>query len=149
MARKANPRKFLTDDEKLRVVAAIQAAEQETSGEIRVHLESRCATEPYARAVKLFEKLGLAVTRQRNGVLIYLALRDRKFAILGDAGINDKVGPDFWDATVRKMETLFRQDRFAEGLAAGILDVGARLKEFFPYDRATDRNELPDEISSS
>jgi uncharacterized membrane protein len=134
------------DDE--RIVAAIRASELRTSGEIRVHLEDRCAGgDPMVRAVALFEKLGMTQTEARNGVLFYLAVKDHKFAVLGDKGINDMVPDDFWDQMKTRMEADFRDGQFADGLCTAIAEAGRLLGQHFPYSGARDRNELSDELS--
>jgi uncharacterized membrane protein len=131
-----------------RVVAAIRSAEATTSGQIRVHVEERCAQDPRARAEALFLQLGLEKTRDRNGVLIYVAVTDRKYAILGDAGIHGATEPGFWQAAAQRMTECFAQGRLAEGLIAGIAAVGAELVARFP-PRPVPVNELPDEISTT
>ncbi|MBI1194077.1 MAG: TPM domain-containing protein [Bacteroidetes bacterium] len=134
------------DDE--RIVAAIKASEQKTSGEIRVHLEDRCdGGDPYLRAVALFEKLGMTKTEARNGVLFYLAVKDHKFAVLGDQGIDAAVPDDFWDQIKTRMESDFRQGRFADGLCTAVEEAGRLLRQHFPHSGARDRNELSDELS--
>ena len=140
------PSKFFNKEEKDRIVAAVRQAELDTSGEIRVHLENRCKGEALDRAAYVFEKLKMHKTELRNGVLFYLAFGDRKFAILGDAGINAKTPDNFWDVIKEKMEGLFREGRFTDGLCTGIDMAGAQLKDHFPH-QGDDVNELPDEIS--
>ena len=142
-------KKFFTDEENNQIVECIKKAECETSGEIMVHVERRCWGSPEQKAVKVFEKTGMAHTRERNGVLIYLALSSKKFAIIGDKGINEKVPFGFWDETVQKMQEFFKKGLFADGVRAGIEDAGRKLREFFPYRRGEDKNELSDDISVS
>jgi uncharacterized membrane protein len=132
--------------EKIRIVNAIKQAEKNTSGEIRLHIENRCKGEVLDRAVDVFAMLKMHKTEQRNGVLFYLAINDRKFAILGDAGINAVVPNNFWDAIKEAMLAHFASGNFAEGLAIGINMAGEKLKEHFPYQK-DDVNELPDDIS--
>ena len=139
---------FLTTDEQEQVIAAIKQAELKTSGEIRVHIERHHEDEPYARATEIFGKLGMHETAQRNGVLIYVATGDHRFAIIGDEGIDAVTPDDFWESTKDAMQTLFRVGRFADGLVAGIMSVGTELLHHFPY-QDDDENELPDEISTS
>lgn len=140
------PSEFFTEEEKKLITDAIQDAEKNTSGEIRVHLEKNCKTNVLDRAAYLFEKLGMHKTAQRNGVLFYLATDDHKFAILGDAGIN-KVTPDhFWDEVRDAVLTLFKEGDYAAGLIRGITLAGEKLKKYFPY-QSDDVNELSDEIS--
>lgn len=138
-------RHFFSKLDSERVVAAIGRAEAGTSGEIRVHVTRREPDDIEARARERFEKLGMTATAERNGVLLYIAPRVRKFQILGDTGIHEKCGDEFWKETAAAMEQAFRGGQFTEGLIAGIERVGALLKEHFP--RGTkEKNELPDEI---
>jgi uncharacterized membrane protein len=120
----------------------------ETSGEIRVHIESKLKGDVLDRAAWLFKKLGMHKTAERNGVLFYLAVSDKKFAILGDAGINAKVPTGFWDDISELLKNNFKDGKFTEGLSEGILLAGEHLKIHFPH-RKDDINELPDEISFS
>jgi len=127
-------------------MAAVKEAEKSTSGEIRVHIETRCPEDVLDRAAWIFSKLKMDKTSERNGVLFYLAVRDHKFAIIGDAGINSKVPGGFWDEIRELMEKSFREARFTEGLSRGIILAGSQLKAHFPYGKE-DVNELSDEIS--
>lgn len=146
------PRKFFTADEQARLGAAIAAAEKRTSGEIRLHLERDVpATAPtggdaYLRAREVFAGLKMHETAERNGVLVYLATRSRRFAVLGDEQLHQRVGEAFWNDIRDLMAGHFREDRFVEGLCAGIELVGERLREHFPY-REGDVNELSNDIS--
>jgi uncharacterized membrane protein len=137
---------FFSKEEKEDIVQAVKNAELDTSGEIRVHIENSCKGDAKDRAAILFNKLGMQKTELRNGVLFYLALKNRKFAILGDGGINKVVPDNFWDDIRDTMLNYFREDNFAEGLAEGISMTGQQLKKHFPY-QSDDVNELPDEIS--
>lgn len=137
---------ILNRDEDHRVVEAIRQAELNTSGEIKVHIENRCKGDVEERSLFVFDKLKLNETKLRNGVLIYLAVRDHKFAILGDEGINNVVEDSFWNDVKDLMQAHFKEGRFAEGLEAGIQRCGEKLKTFFPY-QSDDVNEIPDEIS--
>jgi uncharacterized membrane protein len=137
---------FLSKDEESLVVKAIQKAEHQTSGEVRVHIESSCPGQVLDRAAWLFKSLKMHKTAQRNGVLIYLSLDDRNFAIIGDAGINAVVPTGFWDDVKVLMFTAFSKGLIANGIVDGIEQVGEKLKEFFPY-QDDDVNELSDEIS--
>jgi uncharacterized membrane protein len=125
---------------------AISLAEHETSGEIRVHLEGRCKAEVLDRAAYVFKQLGMEKTELRNGVLIYLAIKDRKFAIIGDSGINGVVPAGFWDDIKDQMAASFRNNEFKAALCNAISAVGEHLKKFFPYQKG-DVNELSDDIS--
>ena len=138
---------LLTEEQQKQVVEAIKAAEKNTSGEVRVHIESNCTNdEVLDRAKEVFVSLGLHRTERRNGVLFYVATEDRKFAVIGDEGIDNVVPEDFWNSTRDVMRTHFRNGVYAEGLCAGITLAGHQLKHFFPY-QDDDTNDLPDEIS--
>lgn len=139
-------RKYFSEKDKLQIKNAIRAAELNTSGEIRVHIEKHCREDVLDRASYIFKKLEMHKTELRNGVLFYLAVSDRKFAILGDAGINRKVPEDFWEEIKEKVAEKFKEGLFAEGLSQGIRMAGEQLKAHFPYQE-DDVNELSDEIS--
>ena len=141
-----NPKEFLGKENEKLIVEAIARAEANTSGEIRVHIESKCKGEVLDRAAWLFKKLGMQATAARNGVLIYLSVNDRKFAIIGDSGINKVVLDGFWDEIKEIMVSHFKQGEFAIGLVKGIEMSGLQLKQYFPH-QADDVNELSDEIS--
>ena len=140
------PENFLTAEQQKIVVAAVRLAEKETSGEIRIHIDEDCKGDPVKRAQEVFVKLGMHKTRQRNGVLIYLACNSRVFAIIGDKGINDIVSDGFWNDVADCMSSYFSEGNFTGGLAQTCLMVGEKLKAYFPY-KENDINELPDEIS--
>ncbi len=137
---------FVNNEEKLLIKNAIKSAELNTSGEIRVHIESEIKGDVLDRAAYLFEFLGMHKTKDRNGVLFYFAEKSRKFAILGDVGINTKVPPDFWNKIKEKMADRFSEGKFAIGLSEGIQMAGEQLKIHFSYQK-DDVNELSDEIS--
>lgn len=137
---------FFTEAEKTAIQQAIADAELNTSGEIRVHIDSRCAGEPKEQAIKLFEKLEMHKTELRNAVLFYLAVDDRKLAILGDQGIDAAVPANFWDEVRDEMLRHFKSQQFAKGLSSGIRMAGEKLKAHFPYQEG-DTNELSNEIS--
>ena len=137
---------ILNREEDQRVVEAIRQAERNTSGEIKVHIENRCKGDVEQRSLFIFDKLKLNETQLRNGVLIYLAIKDHKFAILGDKGINDMVEDGFWNDVKDLMLNQFKEGHFAEGLEQGIMRCGEKLKAFFPY-QSDDINEIPDDIS--
>ncbi len=139
-------KKIFSEEEKTQIVEAIKLAEKNTSGEIRVHIENSCKGEVLDQAAYIFQKLNMNKTELRNGVLFYLAVKNRKFAILGDAGINAKVPEDFWDQTQTAVLAEFSMGNFAAGLANGITMAGEQLKSHFPY-QSDDVNELSDEIS--
>jgi uncharacterized membrane protein len=144
---KAKAHRFFTTAQKEQIVQAIQAAERQTSGEIRVHVESSVAgLNPLERARVVFKQLGMDRTELHNGVLIYLAVVDRKFAIIGDAGIDRVVPEHFWEETKEILRSHFSEDRFLEGIVYGIKSVGEHLQTHFPCS-AADVNELTDELS--
>lgn len=137
---------FLTQAEEQEIVAAIGQAEKNTSGEIRVHIEKEVSIVAIDRAMEVFRKLNMENTRERNGVIIYVAVKSHQFAIYGDQGINDKVSDDFWDCTKDIMAKHFREGNFKQGLIEGILNAGEQLKKHFPY-QDNDTDELSNEIS--
>ena len=138
----------LTPAEDAALVAAIGEAERQTSGEIRVHLEDTCPTpEPLDRAAQVFAELNMHKTDARNGVLFYLAWQSRQFAVVGDSAINAAVPDDFWETTKEEVLRHFRNEKYITGLERGVRMVGEQLKRYFPYDAATDKNELDDAIS--
>ncbi len=137
---------FLTTADEQEMVQAIAMAEKNTSGEIRVHIENHSETPPIARAQEVFNFLEMFKTEARNGVLFYVGVADKKFAIIGDIGIDDVVEDDFWDCTKDIVIENFKNKKYKEGLVAGITRAGERLKEFFPY-ASDDTNELSNEIS--
>lgn len=128
------------------MVSAIQQAEKATSGEIRVHIENHCRKNVLDRAADVFAQLKMHKTAARNGVLVYVALEDRKFAILGDVGINAKVPANFWEGIKIRMVEQFKQGQITEGIRDAVLSAGNALKTYFPY-QTDDKNELPDDIS--
>jgi len=133
-------------EEEQRIIECIREAENNTSGEIRVHLEDKCRGDIMKAAARTFRKLNMQRTLARNGVLVFLAPDRKEFAILGGEGINEKVGVDFWEAEKELMQNYFREGKFSEGICLVVLQVGERLKEFFPF-QDDDINELPDDIS--
>lgn len=139
-------RHFFSKLDSDRIVEAIAAAEKKSSGEIRVHVTRRKPDNLEERARRRFELLGMTKTAERNGVLIYIAPKLRRFQILGDTGIHEKCGDDFWKATTAEMETHFRREAFTEGILHGIAKIGDLLAEHFPR-KAADANELPDEVT--
>jgi uncharacterized membrane protein len=141
-----NAQSFFTQEDKNRIRSAVLKAELDTSGEIRVHLENHCKKEVLDRAAFLFDKLEMSKTEQRNGVLFYLAVKDKKFAIIGDTGINLVVEEQFWEEVKVLMSEYFKTGDFVTGLEKGIELAGRKLKKHFPYHR-DDINELSDEIS--
>lgn len=137
---------LFTEQQQKQVQDAIAQAELNTSGEIRVHIDKRCKEEPMKMAIAVFEKLGMHKTEQRNAVLFYLAMDDKKLAILGDKGINEAVPTNFWDEIRDLMVSHFKKGEFTEGLSKGIVMAGEQLKTAFPY-QSDDTNELSNEIT--
>lgn len=141
------PAHFFSAEEQDRIVQAIKAAEKRTSGEVRVFIESRCRfVDPIDRAKELFAQLEMEKTTEHNGVLVYIALKDRQLAIYADEAIYTRAGNAFWQDEVRKMLRLFNKEDYAEGIATVVLEIGEVLSQHFPYNAATDKNELPDDI---
>ena len=139
-------RNFFTSEQKMAITDAIKQAELNTSGEIRVHIEDKCKGDVLDRASFIFEKLKMHKTQLRNGVLFYLTVKNKKFAILGDAGINAVVPDDFWNEIKNIITDFFKQEQYAEGLTKGIIMAGEQLKSHFAY-QSDDINELSDDIS--
>jgi uncharacterized membrane protein len=135
-----------TDEEQQRIRQAIERAEKNTSGEIRICVEKTCSEDPLDRAAGYFKKLEMDKTALRNGVLIYVATTDRKFAIIGDAGINKLVPEDFWDKTKEAMLSCFKEGDVFQGLITGIERAGKQLQRYFPFQTG-DKNELSDDIA--
>lgn len=142
----ASAKNFFTAEQQKQIVDAITAAELNTSGEVRVHIERKCKEDVLAAAVEVFHKLGMNKTKERNGVLFYLAVEDRKFAVIGDEGIDKKVPPDFWNSIKETMKQSFVIQQFAQGLCEGIRMAGVQLKQYFPH-QSNDTNELPNDMS--
>lgn len=136
----------ISESDKIAIQEAIRSAEELTSGEIRVHIDQNCKGNPLERAIQVFNKLKMQATKERNGVLIYLSFKDKKLAILGDIGIDEKVGSDFWTSTKDQLILDFKNNQFTEGITNAVIEVGKRLKEYFPH-QADDSDELSNEIS--
>ncbi len=137
---------FLTKEEEQEIVQAIVTAEKNTSGEIRVHIEETSEKPPIERAKEVFSTLEMHKTEARNGVLFYIGVANKGFAILGDEGINNVVEADFWDCTKDLVLGHFKNKEFKKGLVEGVLRAGEKLKHYFPY-QSDDTNELSNEIS--
>ncbi|HWZ34805.1 MAG TPA: TPM domain-containing protein [Mucilaginibacter sp.] len=142
-----HPMALFTDEEQQRIREAIADAEKHTSGELRVCIEKTCSEEVLDRAAKYFYQLDMDKTRLRNGVLVYVAVVDRKFAIIGDSGINQVVAKDFWDSTKEDMLNHFKTGDIIEGIVTGIKIAGDQLGKYFPYDLNSDTNELSDDVA--
>jgi uncharacterized membrane protein len=140
-------KEFFTEEEKQQLVQAIQMAEQKTSGEVRVFVESKCRfVDALDRAREIFFKLEMDRTEQRNATLVYVAVDDHQVAVFGDEGIHQKVGAKYWQDEVKKMLLHFRKEHLTDGICQAVTDLGQALEFYFPYNRDTDKNELPDEI---
>lgn len=138
---------FFNAEESARIIESIRLAEQRTSGEIRLFVESRCKyVDAIDRAMEVFYKLKMEKTDDRNAVILYLALKDRQLAVFGDEGIHQRVGIDYWNKEVSLLLNNFNRDNHVEGIIKCITDIGEALHYHFPYNRDTDKNELPDDI---
>lgn len=137
---------IFNDEEQQRIKKAVEDAERYTSGEIRVCLEKNCSEDVLDRAAKYFHKLDMHKTKLRNGVLIYLATVDRKFAIIGDAGINKAVPEGFWDDAKEAMLAHFKFGNLIEGITTGVAMAGEHLQKYFPH-QLDDKNEISDDIA--
>ncbi|MEL7161883.1 MAG: TPM domain-containing protein [Bacteroidota bacterium] len=138
--------KFFSPEEEATIIGAIRGAEKASSGEIRVHVEVGASAPALDVAKRIFHELGMHETKDRNGVLILLSVDRREFAIIGDVGIDKVVSEDFWDTERDLLQQYFRRGEFTAGIALAVEQVGAKLRQFFPY-ADDDVNELPDEIS--
>jgi len=140
-------KEFFSKQESQLIVDAIKNAERQTSGEVRLYVESRCKfVNPLDRAAEIFFGLKMEETAERTGVLVYVAIKDRQLAVFGDKGIHEKVGDDFWEKEVGQMISHFNSENYAKGLAKVITDIGEALRTHFPYQGDKDKNELPDDI---
>jgi uncharacterized membrane protein len=140
-------KEFFSYPEQQSILEAIREAEQKTSGEIRIYIENRCRfVDPLDRAAEIFWGLKMDMTKDRNGVLVYVAMRDHQYAVFADQGIHEKVGQEFWNREVELMAAHFRKSAPADAILSVVKDVGVALHKHFPYDRDTDKNELPDDL---
>jgi uncharacterized membrane protein len=143
----SKPKGFFSPQDNEQIVQAIRIAEKETSGEVRVYVESR---NPFVnvmdRASEIFFQLKMDKTDDRNAVLLYIAIKDKELALFADEGIYKMVGAEYWDKEVKNMIAQFSKENISNGIEQCVLHVGQTLKEKFPYSNATDKNELPDEI---
>jgi uncharacterized membrane protein len=140
-------KEFFTAEEQQQLVKAIQEAERNTSGEVRIYVESKCRyVDAIDRAQQIFFNLEMHKTELRNATLVYVAVKDKQVAIFGDEGIHQKVGRQYWEDVVRKMLLQFKQQKLADGICLAVHALGQALQYYFPYNRDTDKNELPDEI---
>jgi len=140
-------KEFFTEDEKKQIVEAIRSTERRTSGEIRVFVESRCRyVDPLDRAAEIFFNLKMNETKDRNAVLLYIAMKDRQLAVFGDEGIHEKVGTGYWNKEVNLLINEFNTAHYGDGISQCVRDIGEALHQHFPFDNGTDKNELPDDI---
>lgn len=144
----AKEKLIISDADRAMIIKAIEDAELNTSGEIRVHFEAKCKEDILDHAAFIFERLEMHKTEQRNAILFYMAMDDHKFAVIGDAGINAKVGDEFWQRVKDEMIPFFKEGKIATGLINGIQKAGHELKTYFPF-QSNDKNELDNEISFS
>ncbi|MCW3091869.1 MAG: hypothetical protein JWP81_2938 [Ferruginibacter sp.] len=136
-----------SDSEQARIVQAINLAEKETSGEIRIYVEGKNPfMDPLDRAAQIFTQLKMQNTKYRNAVLLYIAMKDHELALFGDEGIHNKVGAEYWKTAVSQMIAQFANQNIVAGIEQCIFQIGQTLKETFPFDASTDKNELPDDI---
>jgi uncharacterized membrane protein len=142
------PKIFINKLDDAKIVAAIDQAEKQTSGEIRVYISTDEVTDPLVAAQQHFTRMGMEKTAQRNAVLFYIAPKCQRFAIVGDSGVHAKCGQDFWNATAEQMRALLKQDRYTEALITGIQNITAILAKHFPCP-PDDRNELPNQIEGN
>lgn len=141
------PKPLFNEAQQQEIVTAIQSAEKCTSGEIRVYVERHCRfVDPLDRAAEVFAGLQMERTEARNGVLVYVALKDRQLALFGDRGIHERVGVVFWNQQVKNILSHFNNANYSGGIAAVVTEIGKALQQNFPYDPDTDKNELPDDI---
>ena len=145
MARSTNPKKFLSEAESGKINSAMKNAERKTSAEIKLVIARHCWGNIKTKASKIFKKLTLDKTKERNCVLILFIVTNREFLIYGDRGIHEKVGQGFWDDIRDKMEAAFEQDEFADGISQGVRLVGEKLSKYFPHQR-DDVDEISNEI---
>lgn len=144
---KQKPVRFFSDVDQQRIVAAIQSAERNTSGELRVFIESRCRfVDAVDRAKEVFDGLQMDETALHNAVVLYIALKDHQLAVYGDKGIAAKVGQQFWEKEIQVLLSQFNKENYTEGIITVVTELGEALKTHFPYDPSTDKNELPDDI---
>jgi uncharacterized membrane protein len=136
---------FFSEEQQLMIKAAVVRAERNTSGEIRVCIDAHVADEPLDRAVYWFDKLKMQNTKERNGVLIFIAIEDKKFSVIGDSGIHEKVTQQFWNDLVNEMKSFFAKNDLTGGLIHAIEHCGKALSTYFPYQR-NDVDELPNEM---
>ena len=147
MWRFSRKKPFFTEEQNEKIVQAIQDAEMQTSGEVRIFVESRCKyVDALDRAKQIFDNLEMEQTDLRNGVLFYLAIKDKQLAIFADKGIHEATGAEYWTNAVKEILSVFSKENITEGIITSIYKIGEALKTHFPYQQEIDKNELPDEI---
>src|SRR6187549_2172088 len=140
-------KEFFSAEDKAQIVEAIRLAEKETSGEIRIFVESKNPfVDPIDRAAEIFFKLEMQNTEHRNAVLLYIAMKDHELALFADEGIYKKAGAEYWDNAVKNMISQFTRHNINNGIEQCVRQIGQTLKEKFPYEASTDKNELPDDM---
>ncbi|MCX8481408.1 MAG: TPM domain-containing protein [Sediminibacterium sp.] len=138
---------IFTSKEVKRIEAAIKTAEINTSGEIRIFIENHCKNKAAMnRAIEIFNEHKMYATKERNGILIYLAIKDKLIAIYGDIEIHRKLGDEYWNNQVNLIIQQFKQQKVLDGITNLIIECGKALSTYFPYNSTTDKNELSDEI---
>jgi uncharacterized membrane protein len=147
-AKKTSASSFFEGLDRPAIVEAIRRAESKGRGEIRVHLHRGGVSDAQAEAVKVFEKLGMTKTEKRSGCLIFIAPEARAFAVIGDKGIHDSVGDDFWKGARDAAAARFAEGKFTEGIVAAVTTVGEALAKHFPKSEGeANPNELPDDVT--
>ena len=140
-------RQYFTAEQQQQMVEAINEAEKNTSGEVRVFVEGKCKyMDAVDRAREIFVSLKMDKTKDRNAVLLYIAVKDKQMAVFADEGIYQRLGMEYWNNEVNKIIAEFRKDNHTQGICTVVKDIGEALKAEFPYDKVGDKNELPDEI---
>ena len=140
-------RVFFSPGDQAQIVDAIRHAEKETSGEIRIYVESKNPfMDPVDRAKEIFFQLKMQNTKERNAVLFYIAMDHRELALFADEGIYQRVGAAYWNNAVNNMVAYFTKENISNGIGTCVQQIGETLKKEFPYNATTDKNELPDDI---
>jgi len=147
MWRFSRKKPFFTEEQNEKIVHAIRDAERQTSGEVRIFVEGRCKyVDALDRAKEIFDNLEMEKTELRNGVLFYIAIKDKQLAIFADKGIHEAAGAAYWKNAVKEILSVFSKEDITAGITTSIYKIGEALKTYFPYDQGIDKNELPDEI---
>lgn len=140
-------KQYFTAEQQQQMVKAINEAEKNTSGEVRVFVEGKCKyMDAVDRAREIFVSLKMDKTKDRNAVLLYIAVKDKQMAVFADEGIYQRLGMEYWNNEVNKIIAEFKKDNHTQGICTVVKDIGEALKAEFPYDKVGDKNELPDEI---